>query len=65
MPITTFCTRYELGDPIVRKLTENGYSHARMLRFVQISELTQMEFRLGDIAAMKDAVEQWSVSTSN
>ena len=65
MPITTFCTRYELGDPIVWKLTDNGYSHAHMLRFVQISELTQMEFWLGDIVAMKDAVEQWSVSTSN
>jgi hypothetical protein len=65
MPIATFCTRYELGDLILRKLIDNGYSHACMLRFVQITELTQMEFRLGDIAAMKDAVEQWSVSTGN
>jgi len=31
-----------------------------MLHFVQVSELMQMEFQLGDIAAMKYAMEKWS-----
>jgi hypothetical protein len=33
-----------------------------MPRFVQIVELKEMVFLLGEIAALKDAVETWSVA---
>jgi hypothetical protein len=33
----------------------------RMLRFIRIDELKEMEFCLWDIAGLKEAVERWSV----
>jgi len=33
-----------------------------MLRFVQIEELKEMQFLLGEIAGLKDAVERWSIA---
>jgi hypothetical protein len=61
MTIKDFCHLYGLGDPVLQKFVNNGYAHAHMLRFVQLAELKEMEFLLGEIAAMKDAVERWSV----
>jgi hypothetical protein len=60
MPITQFCAKYELGKGVLEKFEENSYSHARMLRFVTIEELKEMKFRLGEIAALRDAVDRWS-----
>jgi hypothetical protein len=61
MPISDFCHLYSLGDSILKKFVDNGYAHSHMLRFIQLSELKEMKFLLGEIAAMKDAVERWSV----
>jgi hypothetical protein len=61
MAIDEFCKVYQLSDSITKKLTENSYTYARMLRFVTIEEVRQMDFRLGEIAALRDAVDQWSV----
>jgi len=60
-PIAEFCRLYGLGDPILQKFLQHGYLQSRMLRFIQIPELNEMDFRLGEIAALKDAVEMWSV----
>ena len=60
-PIAEFCRLYGLGDPILQKFLQHGYLQSRMLRFIQIPELKEMDFRLGEIAALKDAVEMWSV----
>jgi hypothetical protein len=61
MPLSEFCQIYHLGGQILQKLMENGYPQSRMLRFVQIEELKEMKFLLGEIAGLKDAVESWSV----
>ena len=61
MAIDEFCKVYQLSDGITKKLTENSYTYARMLRFVTIEEVKQMDFRLGEIAALRNAVDQWSV----
>jgi hypothetical protein len=61
MPINDFCRLYDLGDAILQKFLNNGYAHSRMLRFVQLAELKEMNFMLGEIAAMKDAVKRWSI----
>jgi hypothetical protein len=56
-----FCAEYDLGDNILSKLIKNAYKEARFLRFVTIAELKEMGFQLGEIAAIRDAVERWSV----
>ena len=61
MPIINFCDLYDLGDAILQKFLNNGYACSRMLRFVQLTELKEMNFMLGEVAAMKDAVERWSI----
>lgn len=62
MPLTQFCDIYHLSPTILEKLHENLYTDARAFRFVTIEELREMKFRLGEIAALRDAVELWSVS---
>jgi hypothetical protein len=64
MPLASFCSLYGLGDSVLRKLVDNAYTDARMLRFITIAELKEMEFRLGEIAALRDAVEKWSDTSS-
>lgn len=61
MPLIEFCARYRLSHSILQKFHDNGYTDSRMLRFVQIEELREMKFMLGEQAALKDAVELWSV----
>ena len=61
MPISDFCHLYGLGNSVLEKFTSNGYAHSHMLRFVQLSELKEMNFLLGEVAVMKDAVKRWSI----
>jgi hypothetical protein len=61
MPLDQFCQLYDLSANILKRLQDNSYMHARILRFITIAELNVMEFRLGEIAALRDAVETWSV----
>jgi hypothetical protein len=61
IPLSEFCEQYSLGPNILRKLQDNFYTHARVLRFVTIDELKEMDFRLGEIAELRDAVERWSI----
>jgi hypothetical protein len=39
----------------------HDYLHAQFLHFILITELTDMGFTWGEIAALRDAVETWSV----
>ncbi|KAF5380154.1 hypothetical protein D9615_006147 [Tricholomella constricta] len=61
MSLTQFCAMFKLGDAVLEKFHENGYNEARVLRFVTIEDLKEMKFRLGEIAALRDAVETWSL----
>jgi len=61
MPLVEFCQEYDLVPTILEKLSDNLYKDARVLRFITIEELKQMEFRFGKIAALRDAVDVWSV----
>jgi hypothetical protein len=61
MPISQFCTNFGLGPAIIKKFENNFYMDARVLRFVTMDELKEMDFRLGEIAGLRDAVERWSV----
>jgi hypothetical protein len=61
MPINDFCHLYGLGNSVLKKFISNSYAHLCMLRFVQLSKLKEMNFLLREVAAMKDAVERWSI----
>ncbi|KAI5985290.1 hypothetical protein EDD15DRAFT_2374350 [Pisolithus albus] len=65
MTIIDFCTRYDLGDMILKKLQDNSFRKARPLRFLTISALKEMGFVHGEIAELRDAVEQWSTLVRN
>ncbi|KAG0701706.1 hypothetical protein DFH29DRAFT_875725 [Suillus ampliporus] len=62
IPLNMFCVEYDLGDNIRSKLINNAYKEAQFLCFITIAELKEMGFQLGEIAAICDAVERWSVS---
>ncbi|KAG2741733.1 hypothetical protein P692DRAFT_20879807 [Suillus brevipes Sb2] len=61
MPLNEFCANYDLGNTIHAKFAQNAYKEARFLHFVTIPELKEMGFQLGEIAALHDAVERWSL----
>jgi hypothetical protein len=61
MKLEVFGTTYELSPKIIEKLMANDYLHACYLCFILVKELEDMEFTMGKIAALRDAVETWSV----
>ncbi|KAN0078449.1 hypothetical protein V8E55_010506 [Tylopilus felleus] len=61
MPLDKFCTAYHLSANILAKILENKYTNAPLLHFVTIPDLKLMRFELGEIAALRDAAEKWSV----
>jgi hypothetical protein len=64
MPISEFCDLYTLGPEILEKFLSNKYKDARLLRFLTLADLKEMDFRLGEIAGLRDALELWSVEKS-
>ncbi|KAF8840844.1 hypothetical protein BDN67DRAFT_902673, partial [Paxillus ammoniavirescens] len=58
--LSQFCMIYDLSQDILTKFQEHAFNHARLLRFVTIPELKEMNFCLGEIAALRDAAEKWS-----
>ena len=65
MPLAEFCVTYGLDDAVIQKFHKNVYKDARMLHFITITELKEMDFRLGEIAGLRDAVELWSNALDN
>ena len=61
MRLDNFCAMFDLGLKILDKFTTNDYLHARFIRFILIRELEEMGFTRGEIAALRDAVETWSI----
>ncbi|KAF5380289.1 hypothetical protein D9757_007979 [Collybiopsis confluens] len=60
MPIETFGSSYDLTETVTSRLKTNGYMKAKTLRHVTIDELTSMGFKPGEIASLRDAVEDWA-----
>jgi hypothetical protein len=61
MSLNKFCAEYDLGNTIHAKFAQNAYKEAQFLHFVTIPELKEMGFQLGEIAALRDVVERWSL----
>ncbi|KAG1828411.1 hypothetical protein EV424DRAFT_1536679 [Suillus variegatus] len=64
MSIVAFCALYQLDDSITTKFASHSFKEARLLCYVTFSDLKEMEFKFGEIAASRDAVERWSIPTS-
>ncbi|KAF9232534.1 hypothetical protein BU15DRAFT_54905, partial [Melanogaster broomeanus] len=60
LTLDEFCAKYTLSDGVRTKLHENGYTGTETITFIVISELKEMGFKHGEIAAMKAAVKRWS-----
>jgi len=59
LTLQQFCSKYSLSDAVYQKLDENGYTGSNTISYIRVSELKEMGFKHGEIAAMKDAVRQW------
>jgi hypothetical protein len=61
MTVPEFCDQYTLSPNILEHLNRNSYTHASHLRFVSLADLDGMGFNLGEKAALRDAVDRWSL----
>ena len=61
LSLQEFCTRYSLSNAIHQKLDENGYTGSNTITYICVSEMKEMGFKFGEVAAMKDAIQQWAV----
>ncbi|KAI6148063.1 hypothetical protein BKA82DRAFT_16709 [Pisolithus tinctorius] len=61
LTLNEFCLMYSLSNSVHQKLDENGYMTSNTITYIHISELKEMGFKHGEIAAMKDAVRQWAM----
>lgn len=62
LSLSEFCAAYSLSGNIHKKLDDNGYTGSSTISYIRVSELKEMGFKHGEIAAMKDAVRQWVTS---
>ncbi|KAG1822965.1 uncharacterized protein BJ212DRAFT_1263794 [Suillus subaureus] len=56
LPLMDFCAAFELSQDIHAKLADSGYIGTQTIRYIIVSELKEMGFKSGKIAAMKDVV---------
>jgi len=61
MTIAQFWNNYGLQHAVLKKLDENGYDYPHNLCFIMLDNLTEMGFKLGEKAALQNAVERWAV----
>ena len=60
LTLQQFCGEYSLSDAVYHKLNENGHTSSNTISYIWVSELKEMGFKHGEIAAMKDAVHvEW------
>ncbi|KAG1752351.1 uncharacterized protein EDB91DRAFT_1077779 [Suillus paluster] len=59
LSLNKFCSNYTLSDNIRTKLHQNRYTGTETICYILISQLKEMEFKLGEIAAMCAAMKCW------
>ncbi|KAJ7796200.1 hypothetical protein B0H13DRAFT_2392751 [Mycena leptocephala] len=60
--IVAFCDLYDLDLSIRDKFHAHGFKNADVFYLVKLSELKEMDFKVGEIAEHQNAVRQWAVS---
>jgi hypothetical protein len=63
MPITTFCVIANLDNAIAEKFAANGYRTTAAFRFIELKDLPLIQFLPGEIAELREAVQEWAVVT--
>jgi hypothetical protein len=60
--IQAFCDVYDLDMSIRDKFHAHGFKNADVFYLVKLSDLKEMEFKVGEIAELQNAVRQWAVA---
>ncbi|KAJ7930251.1 hypothetical protein B0H13DRAFT_2534525 [Mycena leptocephala] len=60
--IQAFCDVYDLDMSIRDKFHAHGFKNADVFYLVKLSDLKEMDFKVGEIAELQNAVRQWAVS---
>ena len=61
MPLTAFCSQYNITGAVHEKLANEGYTDSPLLQYVSIAKLKKAGFKNGEIASLKYAMAKWSV----
>ncbi|KAG1898661.1 uncharacterized protein F5891DRAFT_981803 [Suillus fuscotomentosus] len=59
LSLNDFYSNYTLSDDIHMKLHQNRYTGMETICYILVSELKEMEFKLGEIAVMRPAMKCW------
>lgn len=65
LTLVEFCTAYELTDLVRERLDANGYTGSNLLPYIELTELKDMGFKPGEIAALKEAVRSWALPNAS
>jgi hypothetical protein len=64
IPLAEFCSAHNLSNEILRRFSDNGFTSVNQLCYITLSDLKDMEFKRGEVAAIQDAIETWVKSRS-
>ena len=62
MDIETFCTVYSLSEGFLSRFREHRISGTHAFAHISTKELKEMDFKIGEIIDIKEAVKEWSRS---
>jgi hypothetical protein len=62
--IQDFCKNFNLDDIILEIFTKHRFTKVSQLCFITLSHLQEMQFLIGDIAAIQDALDTWRAATN-
>lgn len=64
MDIESFCSIYSLSDDLLSRFREHRVSGTHAFAHISIKELKEMDFKIGEIIDVKEAVTEWCRSGS-
>ena len=63
MDIEMFCTLYSLSSDFLCRFQEHGISGTHAFAHINVKDLKEMGFKIGEIIDVKEAVKMWSDSS--
>jgi len=62
MDIETFCSIYSLSDDLLGRFRDHRVSGTHAFAHIGIKDLKDMDFKIGEIIDIKEAVKEWCKS---
>jgi hypothetical protein len=59
LSIGDFCALYKLDADICDRFKQQNFKRTTAFKFVEIPELKEMGFMMGEVAELKVAIEEW------